>query len=70
MTRRPCPFAQALYLSKIDFGQYLQNLVVDLVHSFQVDSGRVRRKVDIGKAARDIHRPFVLLYPARGRVLY
>ncbi|MCX6566740.1 MAG: hypothetical protein NTW38_10050 [Candidatus Aminicenantes bacterium] len=40
-----------------------------LVHSFQVDSGRVQLKVDIGKAALDINRPLVLLYPARGRML-
>ena len=46
---------QSKDLSKIDFGQYLQNLVVYLVHSYQVDSGRVRMKIDVGDAALDIN---------------
>jgi PAS domain S-box-containing protein len=46
---------QSKDLSRIDFGQYLQNLVVYLVHSYQIDSGRVRLKIDVGDAALDIN---------------
>ena len=42
-------------LSRIDFGQYLENLVVYLVHSYQVDSGRIRMRIDVGDAALDIN---------------
>ena len=45
---------QSKDLSRIDFGQYLQNLVVYLVHSYQIDSGRVQLKIDVGDAALDI----------------
>lgn len=46
---------QSKDLSRIDFGQYLQNLVVYLVHSYQIDSGRVQLKIDVGEAALDIN---------------
>jgi PAS domain S-box-containing protein len=46
---------QAKDLSRIDFGQYLQNLIVYLVHSYQIDSGRVGLKIDVGGAALDIN---------------
>jgi len=46
---------QSKDLSRIDFGQYLQNLVVYLVHSYQVDSGRVQMKIDVREAALDIN---------------
>ncbi|HEX2694810.1 MAG TPA: histidine kinase dimerization/phosphoacceptor domain -containing protein [Acidobacteriota bacterium] len=46
---------QSKDLSKIDFGQYLQNLVVYLVPSYQVDSGRVQLKIDVGDAALGIN---------------
>jgi PAS domain S-box-containing protein len=46
---------QSKDLSRIDFRQYLENLVVYLVHSYQVDSGRVRLKLDVGDAALDIN---------------
>jgi PAS domain S-box-containing protein len=46
---------QSKDLSRIDFGQYLQNLVVYLVHSYQVDSGRVQLKIDVREAALDIN---------------
>ena len=46
---------QSKDLSRIDFGQYLQNLVVYLVHSYQIDSERVQLKIDVGDAALDIN---------------
>jgi PAS domain S-box-containing protein len=46
---------QSKDLSRIDFGQYLENLVVYLVHSYQIDSGRIRLKIDVGDAALDIN---------------
>ena len=46
---------QAKDLSRIDFGQYLQNLIVYLVHSYQIDSGRIGLKIDVGGAALDIN---------------
>jgi PAS domain S-box-containing protein len=46
---------QSKDLSRIDFGQYLQNLVMYLVHSYQVDSGRIRLKIDVGDVALDIN---------------
>jgi PAS domain S-box-containing protein len=46
---------QSKDLSRIDFGQYIQNLVVYLIDSYQVDSGRVRMKVDVRDAALDIN---------------
>ena len=46
---------QSKDLSRIDFRQYLENLVVYLVHSYQVDSGRVRLRLDVGDAALDIN---------------
>ena len=46
---------QSKDLSRIDFGQYLQNLIVYLVHSYQIDSGRIGLKIDVGGAALDIN---------------
>ncbi len=46
---------QSKDLSRIDFGQYLQNLVVYLIHSYQVDAGRVRLRLDVGDTALDIN---------------
>ncbi len=46
---------QSKDLSRIDFGQYLENLVVYLVHSYRVDSGRLGLKIDVGDTALDIN---------------
>ncbi len=46
---------QSKDLSRIDFGQYLENLIVYLVHSYQIDSGRIRLKIDVGNATLDIN---------------
>jgi PAS domain S-box-containing protein len=46
---------QSKDLSRVNFAQYVENLVMYLVHSFRVDSERITIATDIGDVALDIN---------------